>query len=163
MQRCTLKHFSKFLENRGLAWAWLSTLERTCRQRIYARAWLPSLERTINFMKSTRCMQFTLDGRSTSAWTWDSGPRSSVNSLAWADCKRKKLLGTYISRSSTTFHARAEVHDSKGTLEREVLRSSVGPISGIFWFIPKHKTQLYKPQIQSFWANILEKHFKPII
>ena len=111
-------------------------------------------------MKSTGCMIFTLDGRSTSARAWDSDPRSSVNSLARADCKTHELLGICISHSSVTFYARAEVH-----VLRVYARAWSPPLergSEIrnFQIDPQAQTQLLKLQIWFFWANFSGKHLE---
>lgn len=149
MQRCILKHFSKFAETGVHARAWLSTLERTCRQRIYAQAGFSSLERTANMGKSTGCMKFTLDGRSTSAQAWDTSPRSSVHSLARADCKHMQSTGythfplertawTQGVRSSVEFRARAwvqilEFPDWTFKLKINFQSINFDPLGLIFW------------------------------
>ena len=156
MLECVGKHFSRFVENKVHARAWLTLLERTCKQWSFARAWISSLERTVNSWKSARCMSFTLDGRSTYARAWDSEPRSSVDSLARADCKTQELLDICISRSSIDFHARAECTYSEFTLERKVPRSSVDQISGNSRFDHQAQFRPLKHQTQFFGPKTLE-------
>ena len=160
MQRCTLKHFTKFLENKGLARAWLSTLERTCRQRISARAWLTSLERTAKVLDA--CYSRSMGDRPPLERETQVLARAYIPSLKWT-INTCKVLDTRISRSSVTLLARADYMNLECMLEREVPRSSMDPKSGISKFVSKHETQHSTHQNSTSWAHFLEEHFKPII
>ena len=163
MQSCTLKHFSKFSENMGLAQAWLSTLERTCSQRSSARAWLLSLKRTVNSRKVLDACNSRLMGarpplqRETQVLARACIPSLERTVNIW------KVLDTRISCSSVSFPARAGRMYSECTLEREVLRSSVGPKSGISRLNLQAQIQHLKHQIRFFWANFLKNTLKLII
>ena len=105
--------------------------------------------------KSTGCMKFTLDGCSSSA-------RACIPSLdrTVSTCK---VLDARISHSSSTYLARVDCMNTRLTLERRTLRSSVSPKSRISRFEPQAQNSTLNHQIRSFWANFLENTCKLII
>ena len=136
MQRCTLKAFSEFSENRGHARVQVTPLERICRQRF-------SLERRITrssvLQNSQKCWigknQARLGARHPLEHETQCPARASIIPLERTS-KQNKNAGSTIS-----------------TLERQSPCSSVSPNFGNSRFEPQAQNQVLNHKFRSSWAN----------